>query len=312
VFDRVSAAPDASHYLMTPSAVVTPSDAEEVGKLLRFAVANGEKLTFRSGGTSLSGQATTDGILVDTRKHFRAITVENQGHTVRVGPGATVRQVDARLLRYGRKLGPDPASEIACTIGGVVANNSSGMACGITQNTCRTLASAIIVLASGAVVDTALDDADEKLRVAEPELWETLYDLRAELTDDPALTAEVVRQYSIKNTMGYGLNSLLDYDSAVQILLHLLIGSEGTLGFIAEATFNTVPLNSKAATTLFDSLRAATDALVGIIATQPATIELMDAASLRAALIALSHGTPCPDSRSAITARSDPEWPLKK
>jgi len=153
VFDRVVAAPDASHYLMTPSAVVTPRNADEVARLLGFAVANGERLTFRSGGTSLSGQATTGGILVDTRKFFRRITVEDDGLTVRVQPGATVRQVNARLLRHGRKLGPDPASEIACTIGGVVANNSSGMACGIDQNTYRTLASAVIVLASGTVVD---------------------------------------------------------------------------------------------------------------------------------------------------------------
>ena len=283
VFDRVSAAPDASHYLMTPSAVVTPLNAEEVGRLLGFAVANDEKLTFRSGGTSLSGQATTGGILVDTRKHFRGITVEDEGRTVRVQPGATVRQVNARLLRFGRKLGPDPASEIACTIGGVVANNSSGMACGITQNTYRTLASAIIVLASGTVVDTALPDADDRLAAAEPELWNTLHELRRQLLGSPVLSAEVVRQYGIKNTMGYGLNSLLDYDTAVQILMHLLIGSEGTLGFIAEATFDTVPLRKLAATGLliFGSLTDATDALGDIVASGAATIELLDAASLR-------------------------------
>jgi D-lactate dehydrogenase len=299
-FDRVIAAPDASHYLITPRAVVTPRDAEEVATLLGFAAANREKITFRSGGTSLSGQATTGGILVDTRKNFRGITVEDDGRTVRVGPGATVRQVNARLLRHGRKLGPDPASEIACTIGGVIANNSSGMACGITQNSYRTLASAVIVLASGTVVDTASPEADEQLRMAEPALWQTLNDLRTRVITDPVLSAEITRQYSIKNTMGYGLNSLLDHDSAVQILLHLLIGSEGTLGFVAEATFATVPLNKQAATALlvFDTLRAATDALLEIIATGPATVELMDAASLRAARID-------PESRDAL-----PSFPI--
>ncbi len=282
-FDRVIAAPDASHYLMTPSAVVTPRNADEVARLLGFAIANGERLTFRSGGTSLSGQATTSGILVDTRKFFRRITVEDDGLTVRVQPGATVRQVNARLLRHGRKLGPDPASEIACTIGGVVANNSSGMACGIDQNTYRTLASAVIVLASGTVVDTALPDADERLEAAEPELCRTLHELRDEVLGSMDLSAEIVRQYGIKNTMGYGLNSLLDHATAVQILLHLMIGSEGTLGFIAEATFNTVPVHQYAATGLlvFDSLTAATDALSELVASGAATIELLDAASLR-------------------------------
>ncbi len=294
-FDRVVAAVDASHYLLTPRAVVTPKNAAEVAALCAYATAGGEPLTFRSGGTSLSGQASTGNILVDTRTFFRSISVEADGRIARVGPGATVRQVNARLLRHGRKLGPDPASEIACTIGGVVANNSSGMACGTAQNTYQTLRSAIIVLPSGTVVDTAADDADDALRAAEPELWQTLTALRARVLADPQLTAEIVRQYGIKNTMGYGLNSLVDHESPVQILAHLMVGSEGTLGFVAEATFNTVPLLKHAATTLlvFDTLGEATEALVDIIATGPATVELMDAASLRAALID-------PESREAL------------
>jgi D-lactate dehydrogenase len=241
----------------------------------------------------LSGQASTGSILVDTRKFFRTISIEADGLIARLGPGATVRQVNARLIRHGRKLGPDPASEIACTIGGVVANNSSGMACGIEQNTYRTLRSAIVVLPSGTVVDTS--QPDSVLQAAEPKLWAAMNSLRAEVLADPALAAEIVRQHGIKNTMGYGLNSLVDHETPTQILAHLIIGSEGTLGFVAEATFNTVPLLKNAATTLlvFDTLRAATDALVDIIATGPATVELMDAASLRAALID-------PESRDAL------------
>ena len=284
-FDRVIAAVDASHYLLTPRAVVTPAHVDEIAALLAFASASKEPVTFRSGGTSLSGQASTDRILVDTRQHFRSIEVLDGGDRVRVGPGATVRQVNARLARHARKLGPDPASEIACTIGGVIANNSSGMACGTTQNTYRTLESAVIVLASGTVVDSAAPDADDRLRAQEPALWQTLADLRTRLISQPALRDEVVRQFSIKNTMGYSINALLDHESPVQILAHLMIGSEGTLGFVAEATFRTVPLHRYAATTLlvFPSLHDATDALVGIVASEAATVELMDAASLRAA-----------------------------
>ncbi len=282
-FDRVVAAVDASHYLLTPRAVVTPRSAAEVGQLFSYATAAGEPLTFRSGGTSLSGQGVTDSILVDTRSHFRSITVLEDGVRVRVQPGATVRQVNARLLRHGRKLGPDPASEIACTIGGVIANNSSGMACGIAHNAYRTLESGVIVLPGGTVIDTAEPDADALLRDREPVLWQTLLRLRADIMQSPRLVREISRQYGIKNTMGYGLNSLVDFETPVEILSHLIIGSEGTLGFVAEATFRTIPVLPSVATALlvFESLESATAALVDLVATGAATIELMDAASLR-------------------------------
>ena len=137
--DRLRMGHDASHYAMTPLAVATPVDADEVGRLFARSATSGVPLTFRSGGTSLSGQASTSGLLVDTRKHFRSVEILDDGMRVRIGPGATVRSVNVRLAAYGRKLGPDPASEIACTLGGVVANNSSGMACGTTANTYQTL-----------------------------------------------------------------------------------------------------------------------------------------------------------------------------
>ena len=108
--DRLKMAHDASHYELVPQAVAIPVDADEVGRLVAAADRQGLPLAFRSGGTSLSGQAGTEGLLVDTRRHFRDIEVLDGGARVKVGPGATVRQVNARLARYGRKLGPDPAS----------------------------------------------------------------------------------------------------------------------------------------------------------------------------------------------------------
>ena len=285
--DRFRTSSDASHYLLIPDAVATPSNAEEIAELFSYASKNQTSITFRSGGTSLSGQSVTNGILVDTRRNFRKIEVLDAGLRVKVQPGVTVRAVNARLTRFGRKLGPDPASEIACTIGGVIANNSSGMACGITQNTYKTLESAIIVLANGAIIDTASSRADEDLQNACPELFSKLTSIISSVKSRSDLVEQIKSQYLIKNTMGYGLNSLIDYTSASDVLLHLMVGSEGTLGFIAEATFHTVPLFSAAATALkvYPTFLDATQALAALIETGPATIELMDAASLRASKV---------------------------
>ncbi|MCU1637126.1 MAG: FAD-binding oxidoreductase [Cryobacterium sp.] len=283
--DRLSKAHDASHYYLVPASVAKPGTAADVASLFAQVRADSTTLTFRSGGTSLSGQGLTEGVLADTRSAFRRIEVLDDGARVRVQPGATVRQVNVALARFGRKLGPDPASEIACTIGGVVANNSSGMACGIEQNSYRTLESLVIVLPSGTTIDTAAPDANQALRAQEPDLYEGLHRLRDRVRGNAASVSTIRRQYAMKNTMGYGVNSFVDHDTPVEILAHLMIGSEGTLGFIAEVTFRTVALLAHASTALaiFPSLEAATAVLPELAASAPATIELMDAVSLRVA-----------------------------
>jgi len=283
--DTAAMAHDASHYLLSPRAIVSPHDVGEVAALLRIAGFHGAPVTFRSGGTSLSGQASTDGILVDTRRRFGGIEVLDQGLRVRCEPGATLRQVNARLLRHGRRLGPDPASEIACTIGGVVANNSSGMCAGTTQTPYRTLDSMTLVLPSGTVVDTAAPGADVRLRNDEPALHAGLLRLRDQVRDDARLRAVVEHQFSMKNTMGYGLNALLDHETPVDLLAHLVVGSEGTLAFVADVTLTTVALLPHAATGLlfFGDVTAATDALESLVASEARAIELMDSAALRVA-----------------------------
>lgn len=283
--DRRAMAHDASHYLLVPEAVGTPASTLEVRSFMAAAAAGRNPLVFRSGGTSLSGQALSDGLMLDTRKNFRAVEVLGDGTRVRAQPGATVRQVNARLAPHGRKLGPDPASESACTIGGVVANNSSGMSCGTESNTYRTLDSMIVVLPSGTVLDTGAPDADRQLREQEPALHEGLLRLRRRVRANPESVRTIRRLFAMKNTMGYGLNSFLDFETPADILEHLMIGSEGTLGFIAEATFRTVEARPHAATGLmiFPTLRAATAALPELAAEGLAAIELMDATSLRIA-----------------------------
>ena len=278
--DIATAAVDASHYLLNPPVVVRAGSAAEVAMVMQVAQQHRRPVTFRSGGTSLSGQALSDGVLVDTRAGFRDIEVLDDGARVRVGPGRTIREVNAFLARWGSKLGPDPASEIACTVGGVVANNSSGMTCGVVANTYQTLQSMVLVLPSGTVVDTGAADADDRLRAEEPLLYQTLVDLRERAHPH---REDISRRWSMKNTMGYGLNSLVDHHVPVKILEHLVIGSEGTLGFIAEATFRTVPVLASVATglLLFESLHAATSALPALVDSGAAVVELLDAISLQ-------------------------------
>ncbi|MGB4628572.1 MAG: FAD-binding and (Fe-S)-binding domain-containing protein [Propionicimonas sp.] len=297
--DRRALAHDASHFLLLPTAIVAPRTADEVARLLRATAGAGIGLTIRSGGTSLSGQCGTDQVLADVRRYFTDVEVLDAGARVRVGPGITVKKLNAHLAPYGRKFGPDPASEAACTIGGVVANNSSGMACGTVENSYRTLESIVAVLPSGTIIDTGAPDADEKLRALEPALYEGLLRLRQRVISNPASVATIAQQFSMKNTMGYGINSLVDYATPAEILTHLIVGSEGTLAFVASATFRTIPLRTFANSALlvFDDLYAANRALPELVATGAATLELMDATSLRV-------GQAFPDSPAMIKALS--------
>ncbi|WP_299518765.1 FAD-binding and (Fe-S)-binding domain-containing protein [uncultured Serinicoccus sp.] len=283
--DLHALAHDASHYLLTPELLVRPTSADQVAAVMAACDEVGAPVTFRSGGTSLSGQGVTDAVLVDTRRHFTDVEVLDGGARVRVQPGVTVRAVNARLAPYHRKLGPDPASEGACTLGGVIANNSSGMHCGTELNTYATLESLTVVLPSGTVVDSAAPDAEAELASREPELVAGLLALRRRMLGDPDSVATIRRLFSMKNTMGYGINALLDFESPLDMLVHLLIGSEGTLGFVASAVLATVPVHPEVATGLLvlDTIGAATGAVPELAGTGVATAELLDAASLRVA-----------------------------
>src|SRR5699024_4707286 len=161
------------------------------------------------------------------------------------------------------RLGPDPASEIACTIGGVIANNSSGMAAGIAENSYRTLEALRFVLPGGTVVDTSLPGAGAHLRQQEPALHEGLERPMRQVREHPAATAVIRERFALKNTMGYGINALLDFETPADVLAHLVVGSEGTLAFVSSAVFRTVPLQKHIATGLMvlPSLQAAAAAL---------------------------------------------------
>jgi len=273
---------DASLYRIVPRAVVRPRNAEDVKALLAFAHREKMPLTFRAAGTSLSGQSLGSGVIVDCSRDWRDLEILDGGNRVRVGPGVVAGAVNRQLVRLGFKLGPDPASIDACMIGGVVANNSSGMCCGVEKNAYRTVESMAFVLPSGTCVDSAEPGASERLRNAEPTIWAGIAALRDRVRSDAALVERIRRKYRSKNTMGYTLNSFVDYDDPLEILWHLLIGSEGTLAFLLEVVFKTIPdLPCKATGLLFfENVHSACAAISPLRDSGAAALELMDRASL--------------------------------
>ena len=291
--DLVKYASDASPYRLIPKAIAMPRDVDDVVALLHFARTSGTPLTFRAGGTSLNGQSQSDSVLVDCRRHWHRARVQEEGASVRVQPGVVLGRVNRLLARHGRKLGPDPAStDIAC-VGGVIANNSGGMRCGVVADSYRTVRSLTLVLANGAVIDTAQAGAEERFARAAPELATGLAEIRDELRADSELAARVARKFEIKNTTGYRLCAFLDADSPLEIFRRLVIGSEGTLAFVAEAVFETVALGRHAtiALVLFEDIDAAAGAVPSLVAAGATATELMVAPTLIAAAYNMP-GTP--------------------
>jgi D-lactate dehydrogenase len=241
LIDRYAFASDASHFYLVPKAIVMPINTAEIQQLFAFSRKNNINLTFRAGGTSLSGQAVTDGILVDLSRHWRSIKPENEGKTVRVEPAVIGANVNVALKKYGRKMGPDPASITAAMMGGILSNNSSGMCCGVQHNSYHTLKFIKFILPNGNQFSTENKDDYQRFLVEEKGIANGIKSLQKSVLINADLMQLIRAKYKQKNTTGYGLNAFLDYEHPLDILAHLLIGAEGTLGFIAEAVLETLP-----------------------------------------------------------------------
>ena len=292
--DLIACASDASFYRLIPKAVVQAQNLDEIRALFAFSQQTQVPMTFRAAGTSLSGQSISDGLLVDVARHWRELRVEESGRKIRVQPGVIGARANQALIPYGAKIGPDPASIATCTLGGILSNNSSGMCCGVEQNAYHTLHSMKFMLPSGTVIDTALPGADEEFHAREPELARGILALKSQLLANAGFRERVRNKYRMKNTTGYSLNAFLDFDTAVDIFQHVLIGSEGTLAFIAEAVLNTVPdLPVKyTGLLLYSDLYAAADSIVPLRQAGAKALEIMDRASLRS----VEHQTGVPAS----------------
>jgi D-lactate dehydrogenase len=274
---------DASLYRLIPRLVVKVQNEDEVIFILKKCNELRLPLTFRAAGTSLSGQAITDSVLLLLDNTWTNFQIFENAVKIKLQPGVIGAHANVYLAPYDKKIGPDPASINSAMIGGIAANNASGMCCGTAENSYKTLAGMRIVFSDGSSVDT--NDPSSRARFLETHsgLIERLNELAGRVKSNEALAARIRHKYKMKNTTGYSLNALVDFDDPIEIIQHLMIGSEGTLGFISEITYHTVPEHPCKASALlyFPDIRTACKAVVVLKKQNVSAVELMDRAALR-------------------------------
>ena len=231
---------DASFYRLIPKLVIRARDEREIAAILHQADAMNIPVTFRAAGTSLSGQALSDSVLVIVSHGWQNWKVLEEGRKIRLQPGIRGGRANTFLVKYGRKIGPDPASIDSAMIGGIAANHASGMCCGTAENSYQTMADIRVILPDGTILDTGDKDSCAAFRQSHADFLAGIEKIAAEISADPELESRIRRKYKIKNTTGYSLNAFVDYSDPIDIVKHLVIGSEGTLAFISDITYNTV------------------------------------------------------------------------
>ena len=275
---------DAGFYRMLPKVVVRAANEDEIRTVLTTASDMGLPVTFRAAGTSLSGQAISDSILVVAGKSWEGYHIlDDKAEVIALQPGIVGARVDEILAPFKRIFPPDPASKKSAMVGGIVANNASGMKCGIHANSDRVLRSIRIILPDGTPLDTASEQSRNEFRKSHPELIGEIEAIRDEVRNDAELSELIRRKYSIKNVTGLNLLPFLIFDDPFDIIAHSMVGSEGTLAFISEVTVNTarkLPYTASAMV-YFDSLKEACEAVVAMRKEAPVqSCELLDKKSL--------------------------------
>ncbi|WP_286233939.1 FAD-binding and (Fe-S)-binding domain-containing protein [Thalassotalea sediminis] len=273
---------DASFYRLVPKLIIKIDNEQQLVDVMKLSYQHAVPVTFRAAGTSLSGQAITDSVLIILSHKWNNVDILEKGKKITLQPGVIGAHANRALLSYGRKIGPDPASINSCKIGGIAANNSSGMCCGVKNNSYHTMADMRIVMADGTVLDTANLLSRERFCRQNPKLIGEITDLANKIKNTPALAAKIAHKYRLKNTMGYGVNALLEYTDPIDIISHLMIGSEGTLGFISNITYNTIAVDPFSAVGLFvfDDIQVACELVQKLTSMSVSAIELMDGTAL--------------------------------
>jgi D-lactate dehydrogenase len=261
---RVAWGTDASFYQKRPQMVVHTKDEAEASKVLAQCYQSSTPVTFRAAGTALCGQAISDSVLMVAGLHWNNFKVLEGGKKVQMQPGVIGSRLNGALAPLGWKFGPDPATIASAMAGGIVANNASGMNCGTHHNSYQLIDSARIIFADGSILDTASKQSRQVFKKHHPEIIKGIEAIRDEIMADKELVSRIKRKYSIKNVTGFGMNSFVDHQDPIDIILHLMVGSEGALGFLSEITMKSVVKNKFSASSMvyFDSLRGACEAIV--------------------------------------------------
>ncbi|WP_299091595.1 FAD-binding and (Fe-S)-binding domain-containing protein [uncultured Bacteroides sp.] len=236
---RLAWGTDAGFYRLIPQIVIRSGSEEEISNLLKLADRYGLPVTFRAAGTSLSGQAISDSILIVAGKHWEKYCISPDHEQITLQPGIIGQRVNEILAPYGRKFAPDPASVKSAMVGGIVMNNASGMNCGTHANSDKVLLSARIVLADGTVLDTGDDISRAAFEVTHPDFLNRIRELRDRIRANEELAARIRYKYSIKNVTGLNLLPFVRFDDPFDIIAHLMVGSEGTLAFLSQVTMRT-------------------------------------------------------------------------
>lgn len=281
---RLTKGTDAGLYRLIPEKVEVVANEPDVIRLLTKCRETGKSVTFRAGGTSLSGQTITDSVLAEIGPAFGPSHIAEGGERASFSCHITGEHANRLLKKYRRKLGPSPASIKSARIGGIVANNASGSSYGILHNSYHTMQSMRVILADGFLLDTASPESCQEFIRTHESLVQGLLNLRHRVLNDPDTADRIRHKYELKNTCGYGVNALIDFEDPIDILTHLMVGSEGTLGFISQVTFKTIPdFRLKASALIyFPNIQEACKAIIPLRQCQVSAAELMDRRALRA------------------------------
>ena len=274
---------DASFYRLIPKIVILAHNEAEVTEIIKEAKKLDIALTFRAAGTSLSGQAITDSVLVVATHGWKSFELLENNQKIKLEPGIVGARANTFLAPHGLKIGPDPASIGAAMIGGIVANNASGMCCGTAQNSYQTIADIRIVLNDGTILDTADSKSVTEFKKNQKALIEEIENLRDTIKNDETLYHFIKNKFKIKNTTGYSINALVDYQDPIEIIKHLMVGSEGTLAFISNVTFKTVidEKHKSCSLLIFNTIQDACNATILLKSAPVAAVELLDRESIR-------------------------------
>lgn len=280
-------ATDASHYQMMPACVVVPMDEADVIAAVRIAVEHGMPVTARGGGTSLAGQTFGPGMILDCSKHMNnVLEVNAEQRWARVQPGVVRDQLNAQLQPLGLHFAPDPATSSRATVGGMIGNNSSGTRSVIYGKTIDHVIAAKVLLADGTVMTLRPCDTDQWSDLSagpgrEAEVYRGVGEvIRAHRDEIEARFPKTMRRVS-----GYNLDAFTgqagagpDRGGEPWNLCHLIVGSEGTLAVLLEATVKLVD-NPKATAVcvvhfgdVIESLRH----VPAMLTHNPSTVELLD------------------------------------